>query len=173
MKTKLIFISFVVFITSLYFVNAQNKKGRTYKIWVELRETDQKYKGQLLKLKDSAIVIRYWQEEETLEIPIKKIKKLKFRRKGAIGMGAGIGAGTGIVVGIISGAIAGDDPPSESWFDISSTAEEKSAGGAVTLGVLGAAAGSVIGSIKKKFTINGTQKNYMKIRPDLNKFLSD
>lgn len=173
MKTKLIVLSFLVFITSLNFVNAQNKKGRTYKIWVELNENDQKYKGQLLQLKDSSIVIRYWQEEETLEISIKEIKKLKFRKKGAIGMGAGIGAGTGIVVGIISGAIAGDDPPSETWFDFSSTAEEKSAGGAITLGVLGAATGSVIGSLKKKFTINGTQENYMRIRPDLNKFLSD
>lgn len=173
MKTKLIVLSLLVFITSLYFVNAQNKKGRTYKIWVELSEKDQKYKGQLLTLKDSSIVIRYGQEEETLEIPVKEIDKLKFRKKGAIGMGAGIGAGAGIVVGIISGAVAGDDPPSETWFDFSSTAEEKSAGGAITLGVLGAATGSVIGSLKKKFTINGTQENYMRIRPDLNKFLSD
>lgn len=173
MKTNLIFLSFLVFIASLYFVNAQNKKGRTYKIWVELSQKGQKHKGQLLKLKDSSIVIQYWQEEKVLEIPVTEIDKLKFRKKGAIGIGAGIGAGAGILAGIISGIASGDDPPSDTWFDFSSTAEEKATGGAITLGVLGAATGSVIGSLKKKFTINGTQENYTRIRPDLNKFLSN
>lgn len=173
MKTNHIFLAFLVFMSSLYFGNAQNQKGRTYKIWVELSQKGQKQKGQLLQLKDSSIVIQYWQEEKVIEIPVNEINKLKFRKKGAVGMGAGIGAGAGILAGLIAGIADGDDPPSESWIDFSSTAEEKAAGGAITLGILGAATGSVIGSIKKKFTISGTQENYAKIKPELNKYLSN
>ncbi len=171
MKTNLILITFLVFITGLQFTIAQNKKARTYKIWVELSQKNLQYKGHLIQLKDSSIVIQYWQEEKTLEIPVKGIHKLKFRKKGAIGMGAGIGAGAGILTGVISGMAAGDDPPPETWFEFSSTAEEKAAGGAITLGILGAATGSVIGSLKKKFTIDGIQANYIRIKPDLNKYL--
>lgn len=173
MKTHLIFLAFLVFISGIYFGSAQNEKRRTYKIWVELSQKGEKHKGQLLQLKDSTIVIQYWQEEKVIEIPVNKIYKLKFRKKGAIGMGAGIGAGAGILAGLIVGMADGDDPPPETWFDFSSTAEEKAAGGAITLGVLGAATGTVIGSIKKKFTINRTQENYAKMKPDLHKYLSN
>lgn len=173
MKTSFILITFLAFMTSIFFGHAQHQKTRTFKIWVEISQKDLKYKGRLIQLKDSSIVIQYWQEEKTLEIPVKEINKLKFRKKGAIGIGAGIGAGVGILTGIISGVAAGDDPPSETWFDFSSTAEEKATGGAITLGILGAATGSVIGSIKKKFTVNGSQENYVNIQPELHKFLSN
>lgn len=173
MKTNFILITFLAFMANIFFGHAQHKKSRTYKIWVELSQKGQKHKGQLLQLKDSSIVIQYWQEEKVLEIPVSEIDKLKFRKKGAIGIGAGIGAGAGILAGIISGVASGDDEPSETWFDFSSTAEEKATGGAITLGILGAATGSVIGSIKKKFSINGTQEIYTKMKPDLNKFLSN
>lgn len=173
MKTHLMIITFLVFITSFQCANAQTNKGRTYKIWVELSQSNLKHKGQLIQVKDSSIVIRYWQEETTVEISVKEIHKLKFRKKGAIGMGAGIGAGAGILAGVIAGMASGDDPPPETWFEFSSTAEEKATGGAITLGILGAATGSVIGSIKKKFTINGSQENYVRIKPDLGKYLSN
>ena len=172
MKTHLIYLAFLLFISSLFVGNAQNQKGRTYKVWVELSQKGQKHKGQLLQLKDSSIVVQYWQEEKVIEIPVDEIKKLKFRRKGAIGLGAGIGAGAGILAGAIAGMADGDDPPPETWFEFSSTAEEKATGGAITLGILGAATGSVIGSIKKKFAINGAQENYTKMKPDLNKYVS-
>ncbi|MGI9531681.1 hypothetical protein [Lutimonas sp.] len=173
MKTHLILITMLLFLTSLNVTNAQKKKGRTYKTWVEISQTNLKYKGQLIQLKDSSIVIQFWQETKTMEIPVKEIHKLKFRKKGAIGMGAGIGAGVGILTGAIAGIADGDDPPAETWFQFSSTAEEKATGGAITLGILGAATGSVIGSIKKKFTLNATQENYNRFKPDLNKYLAN
>lgn len=138
-----------------------------------LSQSNLKHKGQLIQVKDGSIVIRNWQEETTVEISVKEIHKLKFRKKGAIGMGAGIGAGAGIITGFMSGIISGDDPPAETWFELSYTAEEKATGAAITLGILGAATGSVIGSIKKKFTIGGSQENYTRIKPDLGKYLSN
>jgi hypothetical protein len=172
MKTSLIFITCIAFFLSPFYSYAQREKKRNYKIWIESNVKDIKYKGRLIKLKDSSIVISFL-EDKILEIPVKEIDKLKFRRKGAIGKGAGIGAATGVIVGIISGLADGDDPPPEFFFEFSYTAEEKAGGAAVSLGILGAATGSVIGSLKKKFKINGLQENYNRLRPELIKYQSD
>ena len=145
----------------------QKKKVSTYKVWVEMRESDLRYTGILLGLKDSSVVLQFWNEENALEIPVKRIDRIKIRRKGAIGKGAAIGGVAGLVTGFLIGYSQGDDP--ESFFAMS--AESKGAYSALGIGMVGAAAGTIFGALKKKFSIRGSQEQYETVRPDLQKYL--
>ena len=91
MKTSFILIPFIAFMTCISFGHAQDKKERTYKIWVKLNQKDLTYKGQLKNLKDSSIVIQYWHQERILEIPVKEINKLKITLNGTQENYVGIG----------------------------------------------------------------------------------
>ena len=77
------------------------------------------------------------------------ISEITFIRKGR---GALQGLGIGLVVGALSGAflglVHGDDPPcGESWICFRFTAQQKAMIGAVSLGSLGGAVGSLTGAI--------------------------
>lgn len=133
MKTSLIFISLLIFFASLSIGFAQNKKKKNYTIWVETSHKDMKYRGRLITLKDSSIVVKYSGEKKMIEIPVKEIEKLKFRKKGAIGIAGGIGAGVGAAIGIIAGLEDGDDEPGIMTLN----KEEKATVAAISLGTLG------------------------------------
>lgn len=172
MKTSVISILVMLVFATGNYGYCQKEYTRSYKVWVKLKQKNSKIMGRLVELRDTTIVVQNWNDSISQEIPIGKIDKLKFRRKGAIGMGAGIGTGAGILIGLVSGYADGDDTPNpDAWFDFSLTAEEKATGGAIGLGILGGAVGSVIGSLKKNFVIDGILQNYTDIRPDLNKYV--
>ena len=147
---------------------AQKKKKGTYKLWVE-RMGREPVEGRLLELKDSSVLVGWWDSETVEEIPIAEVKRMKFRRKGAIGKWTVIGAGTGLALGAILGYADGDDEPG--WF--SSTAEEKSLGAAVLLTPVGAAVGAVVGSTRKKFPIDGRQEAYERQKSEMNAYAAN
>ena len=146
----------------------QNKKSKVFKVWVELLDSDVNYVGILLELKDSSVVVQNWNEEKVMEIPVQRIYRLKFRRTGAIGKGAAIGGIAGLVTGYLIGYSNGDDP--EDYF-FAMSAESKGAYSAFGIGMVGAAAGTVVGALKKKFSVRGSQQQYETVRTDLRKYL--
>ncbi len=157
---------------SVSFLNlnfAQNGKAKTFKIWVEMADSEWKIMGRLLEVKDSSIVVQYWNKEKVKEIDAQDIEKLKFRRKGSIGKGAALGGGAGILTGFLIGMSNGDDPEG-TWFGM--TAEEKGAWSGFGLGLVGAAAGTVVGSLKKKFVIASSQEQFDSVREDIRRFVS-
>ena len=160
-------MALALFLVALNPGYGQKKKRGTYKLWVE-RMDREPVEGRLLELKDSVILVGWWGDTETVEeIPVREVKRMKFRRKGAIGKGAAIGAGAGLLLGAISGFADGDDEPG--WFSM--TAEEKSVGSAILLTPVGAAVGAVVGSARKKFVIEGKQDNYEKLKTEMAAYL--
>ncbi len=163
----------ILFIGSKVYSQSQQRKRGTYRVWIKKMNSDRKILGTLTKLGDSSITVRYWKEDKVEEVPVVQIEKLKFRRKGAVGKGAAIGGGIGVATGLISGYAQGDDTPNpDAWIDFSASAEEKAAGGAFFFGTLGAVAGSVVGSLKKRFVIIGQQSNYEALRPELIEYIA-
>jgi hypothetical protein len=172
MRSRLIF-TMVLVLFWVGLIDCQNNRKKTFKVWVEFRENQNKVMGRLRALNDSSIVVQPWKGEQLEEIRVSEIEKLKFRRKGSVGKGAAIGGGIGVATGLIMGTAAGDDTPDpDAWIDFSSTAEEKATGGAMLLGPLGAIVGSVVGSLKKRFLINGQQVKYEVAKPELIEYLA-
>lgn len=173
MKTKVIIIMVLLSASFLHLNFGQQRKSKTFKVWVDLADTERKIMGRILELRDSSILVQHWKEEKVEEIAVSQIEKLKFRRKGAVGKGAGIGAGIGILTGFVLGQAEGDDTPNpQAWFDFSMTADEKSAVYAPGLGVLGAATGAVVGALKKKYTVDSDQSRYESLKLELSKYLA-
>ena len=166
MKTFVLYLSLAIFMTQVQCAHAQERKKGTYRLWVELLNSKEVVKGELLELKDSVISVRIWESEEVKHVGVTQIKRMKFRRKGAVGKGVGIGAGSGLVLGVIIGQSSGDDDPG--FFSL--TAEEKSFVNSVGLVPLGAAVGGVIGSSRKKFLINGLKSNYDELKPEMSRY---
>ena len=175
MKSKFVVLLLILLsMGTMVNVHSQERKRGTYRVWIEPMNGGSKILGTLTKLGDSSITVRYWKEDKVEEVPVVQIEKLKFRRKGGVGKGAAIGGGIGVATGLISGYAQGDDTPNpDAWIDFSSSAEEKAAGGAFFFGTLGAVAGSVVGSLKKRFLIIGQQSNYENLKPELFEYLAD
>ena len=74
-----------------------------------------------------------------------------------------------MLIGGIAGYAQGDDSDEITFFW--SSAEDKALGGGVLGALLGAAGGSVIGSIKKRFKINGRLASYHLERENMKKYL--
>jgi len=156
MKTVLLSIALIIGANAY----AQNKsnKIKDYKIWVILTNGTQ-FRSVLYSADKEGIVIKKKSSTDSLDlatINAENISSIKFRRKNSIGRGALIGGLSGVAVGAIAGFASGDDEAG--WFAFS--AEEKAAAGAAVLGTLGAGLGALVGTSKKKITINGDIKNY-------------
>ena len=154
-------ITLMVIILSMNFVYTQEKvkKVKIYKTWVSLIDESEIF-GVLHQLNDSSILVTDIKTEISQEINISDIQKIKIRRKNSIGRGALIGGASGLVVGGMVGYMSGDDPEGISLFKM--TAEEKAVFNGVIFIPFGAGAGILIGTIKKKFDINGSISNYNK-----------
>lgn len=165
MKNIIFYLILCCFCFHLYSQNKESK-SKKYKVWVELNDKTMS-KGYLTELKDSVIVIVNQEETESMELPVSKIKQLKFRRKGKIGRSLAIGAGTGLVVGAIVGYASGDDEPGF----MSLSAEDKS----FVLGTMalpiGVGIGAIVGVTKSKYDISGELENYNRQRFELNKYI--
>ena len=83
-----------------------------------------------------------------------------------------IGALFGVIVGGTIGMMAGDDPPcgTNDWFCSPVKAEEKAVIGGISMGLLGAGAGLIIGSIKINIPINRNMGTFKKNRRTLKKY---
>ncbi len=167
MKT-LKLIALVVMILNMNFIYTQEKvqKVKNYKTWITLNDESEIH-GILYQLKDSSIVVTNIKTEESQEIDVKDIQKIKIRRKNSIGRGALIGGASRLVVGGLIGLADGDD--SGEWFAMS--AEEKAISSGILFMPLGAGTGILIGTIKKKFDINGNISNYNKNIQQLRKYV--
>ena len=163
-------------------LNAQDtiQMIKIYRTWVSLNREPFKIKGVLYEIKDSSILVSssvVIQDYSTnrfkiVKLNINNIETIKTRRKNSIGKGVLIGAVSGFVVGGLIGLIDGDDPPcpTDSWFCMRFTAEEKALMAGVPLAVGGAVIGALIGSIKVKIPINGSINNYNRNKNKLKKY---
>ena len=128
---------------------ANGQKVKTYKIWVALLDGT-KVKGALYAVNEEQLVV-VGEDLKRTQLDPKEIKVIKFRRAGSIGRGAWIGAIAGLFAGAIV-SVAVDD----SGWDWGYAA----AGGGVVGLPVGAVIGMGIGSVKKKFVINGDENAY-------------
>lgn len=112
-----------------------------------------------------------------------QLEAITIKRKGSTGRGALQGAVIGLVTGAIAGFIAGDDPkvpvynnpndPFGTALNILSNSLRMTAGEkAVTLGIVGAGTGGLIGAligslIKKKFIIGKNKQNFHSMKENI------
>lgn len=123
--------------------------------------------------------------------PYDGIEKIEIKRKAAAGRGAWQGALIGLAAGVIGGLVSGDDPVAPTYYPTYNnpndpfgtalgiafsnmsnvfrmTAGEK----AVTLGIVGAGTGSLIGAlvgslVKKKFIIGRNKQKFHAMRQNI------
>ena len=169
MKTIGTFTAILLVFSSFFMVYGQGEKRKIYKVWVEFNDDRENVKGKLIRMNDSTLVMQYWKEEKEEEINIQEIYRLKFRKNRAIGKGVGLGVGIGVLAGVIAGLAEGDDEPGF----IALSAEQKAGGYGVGLAPIGAGIGAAIGSLKKKYEINGDQETYERLKPELSKYVSN
>ncbi|MBC2838840.1 hypothetical protein [Robiginitalea sp. SC105] len=151
------FLPVLALIFTLSTTHAQ--KVKTYDVRVFLMDNSQ-VKGTLYAARESELVILREDLTPVKYLP-ENIRALKLRRAGSIGKGAWVGA----VGGCIAGAVAGYASESGSgWEDVGAI------GGAIVGTPLGAIVGVVIGSGKKKYTLNGDKDRYNALLPTLEKY---
>jgi hypothetical protein len=165
----------------------KNRKSANYKIWVTSMDNSKKYRGYLREVEDSTIVVSNYLNKKksnylTLNIDIRGVEKIKFRKKGKVGKSILWGAFTGAALGAIIGLASGDDVPGRDCplprsgptipFDglferPCYSAGEKAVIGGVGGGAWGILIGGIVGSVKIKIPINGNQKTFKNRKGDL------
>ena len=156
-KYNVLFLLVTLFLMLTLLFSAEAQKKYTVRITLKSGGT---IKGVLVHAtKDSlSMSIRNLQR---IRIGVTEIKSFRIRRRGAIGLVAGIGAGTGAIIGGIVG-YASYTPPdcANSLFCFDFGPGFDAIGG----GVIGAAAGSLIGlaigSAGKEFIVEGAQTKF-------------
>ncbi len=108
-----------------------------------------------------------------------EIEQIKLKRRGKLAKSTLIGLAVGFTTGFIIGMADGDeppDPPCQGWcFSLTpdftpETAEGKGALYGTGLGLLGAAVGAIVGSMKLKIPINGSVDQFKANQPRLKKY---
>lgn len=157
MKTTIILVFAAVFS-----LNLVAQRSKPYKVWVSQIDNSVVIKGFLHSADENSLVIRksdtVIDSTSLIVLDAKNIDILKFRRKGRIGRGLGIGAGAGALFGVIIGVAEGDDE--DGWVQFSK--EEKAAGAAVPMLLIGAGVGAGVGASKNKIRIYGDIQTYRK-----------
>lgn len=148
------------------FAQKQDSSSRARKIRIyksTVIETNGKLvEGYLSRVTTDSIYIQPFSTSlsENYVLSPEQVQSMKFKRKGRVGKGALIGLGAGAIFGTVFGFASGDDNPDQDWI-FAMTAEEKAAGGAIVYGVLGAVAGTLIGTLTKKtFLIEGKKEKF-------------
>ncbi len=163
---------FLIFILSINFTLAQDST-LTFTpsvAWVFKTSGKRIETGVFHSVKDSSISIMstYYDRRNPIELEfdIRNIEMLKVRRKGNVRMGIVVGAVSGAIIGGLIGFNYFND---ESGNLTLLSNESKT----FMTGFLGAGAGallgSLIGSVKVLYPINGKMENYEKFKADLEK----
>jgi hypothetical protein len=118
--------------------------------WVRVRfggGGDQVIEGSLQGIEEDGLLVLSPEGTQTSRIPMDRVREFRVLRgsKNQALMGLGVGLAGGAVVGGLIGLADGDD---ESGF-IRFSAGEKAAMGAVAFGLIGGAAGLVIGAVSR------------------------
>lgn len=169
--------SWLLLLNACTAVQAQSpdKQKPIYRCWVYFEGSTPVYEGVLLSTSDSAIQVLPNAKRHTLllaatqtpiSIPATAIKEIRFRSKGSPGRGALFGALIGVTTGAIVGFADGDDEGT--FFTLS--AEDKALIGSTLLLLPGTAIGAVVGSVKKKFNIQGNLSAYQNARSSLQQY---
>jgi hypothetical protein len=148
------------------------KRLRIYNAIISTPEQQQKLRGVLLEVHDSAVTII--SKDVAVRIPATSIREIKIKRKAAVGRGAAVGGLTGFGLGLIIGFASGDDQcPPGSWCIYQATAEEKALGGGLVLGAGGTIIGVIIGAASRaeKIKINNDPRIFRNNLERLKKYL--
>jgi len=108
-------------------------------------ETEQftKLTGTLLFFDETTITLIVSPHEPSVQILRQDISKLElFKGTRSGGAGGVLGLGVGAALGYVMGIALGDDPPPDAFMEMSMSAENKAAAGAVIFGAIGALVGS-------------------------------
>ena len=183
-QLSLLTLCLVTFLVSQAQLSSAQSEKKQKSFIISIKTMDHKViKGRFYSVNDSQLVLlkSVVNSSDTLQahdlqyIPAENIKSFSLIRKNSVLEGALIGLGAGIVAGGIAGFIEGDDPPASpgSWFDFSSTAQEKAFGYGAVLGIGGAIAGTITGALaKKNFTIGGKTERFSDLQSQIRMKLS-
>lgn len=162
--------------------------GRSLDVWVTKLDTDKPLKGVLLNLDDSILYVR--KKTSILEgntasktdaiyiLPYQNIEVIELRRRNKISKFSLWGLAGGFTLGTLTGLLIFEDNPPCDPSNIDGrpcdeslispkTKEEKSLLFGLASATGGWLAGTIIGSIRVKFDINGKRRAYDKAVPQL------
>ena len=147
---------------------------KPYRAWVTAIQRHQSVNGILYEVRDSSIVITQSTDIrdylnrtfDTEEIPVKMIRTIDVRKKGALGTGILIGGLTGLLFGLVIG-YATNAPG-----DVNELDKQFNTGKMIVIPLLGAgvgvAIGSSIGGAKMRLKISGSQVRFNLDKEKLN-----
>ena len=166
LKSQLVILMLLLFCLDL---SAQRK--RLYKAWVYQGKSKAYSVGGLYAIdKENVMLINTWDEREIINgdfsidtFKIENIRVIKLRKDGKIVNSAVLGAAVGAILGL-----ALSEGMDDAWTANTMDSSDKGAlafGGAYA----GAFYGLLFGLIKKKYQINGSETEYIKIYKSLEK----
>ena len=153
------------------------QKSKIYKTWISFGDR-YNINGILYHTEDSSILVAETLSKKDLlsgNYQIKKvsynnfqnIQNIKVRKLNNVGRGALGGLLGGFITGAFIGIISGDDPTNQIF---AYSAEQKAIMGGVSLGILGAGIGCLIGGIQIKIPINGSFVKFNENKSRLRKY---
>ena len=139
---------------------------KPYRAWVTAIQRHQSVNGILYEVRDSSIVITQSTDIrdylnrtfDSEEIPVKMIRAIDVRKKGAQGTGILVGGLTGLVFGLVIGLVT------EAPGDVNELDQKFNVGKMIFIPLLGAGVGvgigSAIGGTKMRLKIKGNQMQF-------------
>ncbi|NNE27845.1 MAG: hypothetical protein HKN09_13445 [Saprospiraceae bacterium] len=165
---RLKFILLLFFTTSILSAQKQTDLYAKYKLEVKHNASDQLFKGRLVQLQDTALIVKALHE---FDIPVRRIDYMELMTRSNRGKNSRIGMGVGLISGLLFGALISDaNCTSNDCFVDKGTVTLVLAGvGVVTGGIVGA----LIGKKKrvKRFDIGYDQSGYERIKVDIERFV--
>ncbi|WP_178990195.1 hypothetical protein [Winogradskyella schleiferi] len=162
MKTFALKIIVALFISVISYGQERSKsnnKVALYKVWVN---TDtEKVKGFFYAVDETGITLSKTKKidlETLLFVPAEKINIIKIRKRGSVAKASLVGGLAGAALGYVIGLSGGDDDTG--WFSL--TKEEKATAGGIVACIPSGIIGALIGSSRKKITIDYKMDNYKK-----------
>lgn len=168
MKRLVIILVLFGFNTSLVSQDTFHKP-KLYRSWIyKMEGKPYRVNGVLYQFKDSTIVLsssykakKYLNDDFfTIQLAIKNVKEIEYRKKNNVIKGALIGLASGFFVGGIIGYAQGNRPASSYPLWMDRTQGQNMAGFGIAFGMLGAGIGALFGTNTIRIPINGNQKKY-------------
>jgi hypothetical protein len=167
-------ILFFIFLNIGWSQNAtNNKKGKSYQVWISQIDSNQKLKGYLYKIGKDSITIKSSSINKRAEINynyirIENLNTIELRKKGKVYRGFILGGVIGFCTGGLLGLAGGDDDPDDFW---AFKAEEKALIFGTLLALPGTVIGGIAGAVKIKIPIRGSKTKFEQEKPNLEFYL--